>query len=304
MVSGSKGKKNKGKAKEKMQLAKNPQQLVLAAVLLCILIGKSAFDLFNYIKSQQPAPVSASAPMVDPMDPARNNANPGVNPAGGDIQADANDIYNQTVNMQGPQGPAAARRGAVAGPGGAQMRGGLDQMPQSMEVTQNSQSSVGGDDIEIMTSRKPRKISGKMVKITISEGGRSNPFQPSDEGMFPSLGKYKLTFPPEQLVENSNAAKVMSTTIAGILFDKYSPSAIINIGGTDYLVKRADVINGYKVLAIYKDQVVVKYGNNVYKAGVGQLLELDKVNYNTVANLEKKFGGNNVSINVKKKKVY
>ncbi len=83
--------------------------------------------------------------------------------------------------------------------------------------------------------------------------------------------------------------------------DKYSPSAIINIEGSDYLVKRGDIINHYKVLYIGKNDVIVQLGKNIYKAGVGELLSPTDLNYNTIANLNKKFGGNNVQISVKKK---
>ena len=74
------------------------------------------------------------------------------------------------------------------------------------------------------------------------------------------------------------------------MFDKFNPSAILNISGTDYLVRTGDVINGYKVLSIGKDTVTVQYGANVYKASVGELFTGEGVNYNTVSNLENKFG--------------
>ena len=91
--------------------------------------------------------------------------------------------------------------------------------------------------------------------------------------------------------ENSDAAKVMDTVVSGILYDKYSPSAILNIEGNDYLVKKGDVVNNYKVLNIAQDSVTVKLGNNTYKAGIGQILTEGSVNYNNVSNLSKKFGG-------------
>ena len=47
--------------------------------------------------------------------------------------------------------------------------------------------------------------------------------------------------------------------------------------GTDYLVRTGDVINNYKILAIYKDNVAVQLGDNIYKAGVGELLALNKL---------------------------
>lgn len=76
------------------------------------------------------------------------------------------------------------------------------------------------------------------------------------------------------------------------MFDKYNPSAIINIEDTDYLVRSGDVINGYKILAISPQTVTVQLGSNIYKAGVGEIVTKDEgLNYNQVSNLSKKFGG-------------
>ena len=59
----------------------------------------------------------------------------------------------------------------------------------------------------------------------------------------------------------------------------------------DYLVRSGDVINGYKVLAISPTTVTVQLGPNVYKAGVGEVVDEGAINYNTVSNLSSKFGG-------------
>jgi hypothetical protein len=92
------------------------------------------------------------------------------------------------------------------------------------------------------------------------------------------------------------ARQVASTKVSGIMYDKISPSAILNINGLDYLVRSGDVLNGYKVLSIDKSVVTDQVGANIYKAGVGQIIEQgggsNGINYNQVANLSKKFGGN------------
>ena len=84
----------------------------------------------------------------------------------------------------------------------------------------------------------------------------------------------------------------MTTKVSGIMFDKFNPSAILNISGADYLVRTGDVVNNYKVLSIAQDTVTVQYGANVYKAGVGELFTGEGINYNTISNLQNKFGGN------------
>ena len=133
-------------------------------------------------------------------------------------------------------------------------------------------------------------------KIAIPQGiVNPNPFLPyrniGDNGLADDLPPYDLVEPPEVLGESSEAARVMDTIVSGILFDRYSPSAIINIEGNDYLVKKGDVVNGYRVMNIAQDSVSVKLGNNTYKAGIGEILTEGTIHYNEVSNLNKKFGG-------------
>ena len=142
--------------------------------------------------------------------------------------------------------------------------------------------------------------SGKKSVISIPTGVvKANPFLPyrnikgsefkaADVADVP---KYDLVEPPDVIGENSEAARIMDTVVSGILYDKYSPSAILNIEGNDYLVKKGDVVNNYKVLAIAQDSVTVKLGKNTYKAGIGEILTEGSVNYNNVSNLNNKFGG-------------
>ena len=103
--------------------------------------------------------------------------------------------------------------------------------------------------------------------------------------------QYDLVDPPNSSNADSDAEKILSTKVSGIMYDSDSPSAILNIEGSDYLVRSGDVVNGYKVLSIQPTIVTVQLGANVYQAGVGQLLVTDGIQYNTVSNLDKKFGG-------------
>lgn len=132
--------------------------------------------------------------------------------------------------------------------------------------------------------------------ITIPSGMvKANPFVPyrdiTETGVVNDIPPYNLVEPPESVNENSDAARVMDTIVSGILFDKFSPSAIINIEGTDYLVKKGDVVNNYKILAISQDSVTVQLGSNSYSAGIGEILTEGSVNHNDVSNLNNKFGG-------------
>ena len=124
---------------------------------------------------------------------------------------------------------------------------------------------------------------------------KANPFLPyrdiSGNTLVNNMQKFDLVEPPDVVNENSDAARVMDTVVSGILYDKYSPSAILNIEGNDYLVKKGDVVNNYKVVNIMQDSVTVKLGNNTYKAGIGEILTEGSLTHNDVSNLNKKFGG-------------
>lgn len=139
---------------------------------------------------------------------------------------------------------------------------------------------------------------GKKSVITIPVGTvKANPFLPYRDigGAEKALDvpTFSLVEPPEVVNENSDAARVMDTIVSGILYDKFSPSAILNIEGNDYLVKKGDVVNNYNIVNIAQDSVTVKLGANVYKAGIGEILTEGSLTHNDVSNLSNKFGGGN-----------
>ena len=149
-------------------------------------------------------------------------------------------------------------------------------------------------------SSAPVAATGSSPKGTINIPAgtvKINPFVPyrnievvdSAKGL--DVPAYVLVEPPETANTGSDAARVMDTIVSGILYDKYSPSAIINIEGSDYLVKKGDVVNNYQVLYIAQDSVTVKLGENTYKAGIGEILTEGTLNHNDVSNLNNKFGG-------------
>lgn len=132
--------------------------------------------------------------------------------------------------------------------------------------------------------------------ISIPSGTvKANPFVPyrviEEEDGLTDVPKFDLVAPPEILNEGSDAARVMDTIVSGILYDKFSPSAILNIEGNDYLVKKGDIVNNYKIVNIEQNSVTVSLGKNTFKAGIGEILTEGSVNYNDVSNLSKKFGG-------------
>lgn len=137
-----------------------------------------------------------------------------------------------------------------------------------------------GDEVLIGTKEKK-------IKLAVNETSRKNPFVPYTSS---ATSRPSYPEPPANLLNSSDAAKAMKTSITGILYDKYSPSAIINIQGADYLVKVNDTIYNYKILGITPTTVTVKLGANVYSAGVGEQIS-GEIDYNVISNLNKKFGG-------------
>lgn len=158
-------------------------------------------------------------------------------------------------------------------------------------------SAAGENVVEV--SDDSGKASGaaedKMVTLSFENAGRANPFLPVRENkqvVKKELFNFDLVPPPTTSQADSQASKVVTTKISGIMFDNYNPSAILNIEGNDYLVRSGDVINGYKILAISPSTVTVQLGSNVYKAGVGEIVTEGSINFNTISNLSSKFGGN------------
>ena len=158
-----------------------------------------------------------------------------------------------------------------------------------------SDIALGDEELIQISSAPVSAVAERNGTIVIPKGMvKSNPFLPYrniDPRASLDVPSFDLVEPPEVLDEGSEAARVMDTIVSGILYDKYSPSAILNIEGSDYLVKKGDVVNNYKVLSIVQDSVTVKLGNNVYKAGIGEILTEGSLNHNDVSNLNNKFGG-------------
>ena len=170
-----------------------------------------------------------------------------------------------------------------------------DNQELSKEMVKVGDDGVNGaiapDDVSIV-SNEPAKES--MVTLAVEDTGRSDPFLPEGEQVVSKpkpKGNIDLLPPPEMITVDTTATEVITTKVSGIMYDKFNPSAILNIGGSDYLVRTGDIINNYKVLSIGKEQVTVQNGVNVYKAGVGELFTGDGINFNTISNLESKFGG-------------
>ena len=161
-------------------------------------------------------------------------------------------------------------------------------------------AAIAPDDVSVVSDQSMSN-SGAMVAMSVEDMGRSDPFLPEGDAAAartkakakpkPSYASYLMP-PPESLKVDSTATAVMTTKVSGIMYDKYNPSAILNISDTDYLVRAGDIVNGYKILSIGRETVTVQYGSNVYKASVGEMFTENGLNFNTISNLNGKFGGN------------
>ena len=89
-----------------------------------------------------------------------------------------------------------------------------------------------------MVSLPIAATSSKTTTLTIPSGTvKANPFLPyRDIGNVAGVSEvpgYTLVEPPTVSGASSDAVRVMDTTVSGILYDKFNPSAILNIEGND-----------------------------------------------------------------------
>lgn len=127
-------------------------------------------------------------------------------------------------------------------------------------------------NISEMKQEKPQK---EEVSISIIEKGRKNPFRSYQEknlvlGNDPVLGKIPK---PPQLNSNSDIDSLLSIKITGILYDNKKPSALVYINDEEYLVHKNDNIFDFKIHDITPENVVISKGLNVYKAGIGEIID-------------------------------
>lgn len=170
--------------------------------------------------------------------------------------------------------------------------------PSPVTSNQTNAKNQTAEATPVKTAAKTTQPKDELVTVNISANvGRAHPFVPAVKmGAFNQLQQLQddsYPAPPTQIIQNDSAIKLMETTISGIMYDALSPSAIISVEGQDHVVRKGDRINGYRIVNITKDRVIVQNGTNVYRATVGETLttENNSVNFNEVYNLQNKFGG-------------
>lgn len=139
-------------------------------------------------------------------------------------------------------------------------------------------------------SGKPAQKSTKIIDdeesvvVNVSNLGRSNPFKPYTEKSLIMNQIPVINVPqPPQLNSDPTYTTLFGIKVSGILYDSKRPSAIINVDNADYLVHKGDFLFNFYVNDITYDKVAIKYGNNIYRAGIGEIIE-GIVNINPVNN--------------------
>ncbi len=201
--------------------------------------------------------------------------------------------------------------------------GGEDEVSIEIEV-EDQTAAVGGEEgglsipvetktavadeesgLQVEVQEVPTVLPGKKddtVTVSIGDIGRKNPFSPSGsvgtKGVNTQVKKdedglnFEVIEPPSLAVESEDIAKLLQTKVTGILYDDKKPSAIININGSDQLVKIGDILSGFEIISITHNKVVIRSDNNVYRASVGQPLNAEKIESPVeISNLETKFWG-------------
>lgn len=174
-----------------------------------------------------------------------------------------------------------------------------NQLPQAMQTPQQEKK------LELPTDEEPT------VVLNVGGFGRTNPFVPYTEkslaystgniSNMPTLGKLSISNPdlpppPGLSEQNPSLSALMQAKVGGILYDGKNPTAIVNIKDTDYLVHRGDHVFNFYIKDIFKDKVAIKSGNNIYRAGIGEIVYGNVID-NNVSNLQSKFGGSSAPSN-------
>jgi len=137
-------------------------------------------------------------------------------------------------------------------------------------------------------------LSNNKVIINIDSEGRMSPFVPYKERnlSYAKVNFGDLPLPPAGGQMDDTLSNLITAKVTGILYDPSSPSALINVMDSDYLVKQGDKVESFQISKITKDYVAIKTGSNIYRAKVGDIVDGEL--YGTgVYNLGHRFAGRN-----------
>ena len=147
---------------------------------------------------------------------------------------------------------------------------------QQVKIPTEDSKNAQEAQIPVVNDEKAKTLKPeKKITVSVESTGRINPFLPTSiefsKNIYAGIPSQTL-LPPEAYGEDIGAQNLMKVSVSGILFDNVKPSAIITINGVDYFVQKGDIVDDFHVLDINRQAVVVKKGTNIYKAGVGEML--------------------------------
>lgn len=261
-------------------------------IIILLILAIAAGGLFYYKKFMAPA----SAPEQAAGDYfAEQGAQPAENPAATPAENASADEKTATVDVN-LEDPALAQNPEAADVEQAD-KNAEEQLKAAENKLENDKTLSNQERAELKKKIDEEKnkqfgFGAKRVTIPVAAGGRVDPFVPYAEKVAEDKApKFDLIAPPSEVpMEDPAVSEVVQTKISGIMYDSARPSAIVNIGDTDYLVHKGDMVNGYQILDITKNSVTIKYNANIYQATVGEAVG-NNVQLNPVSNLSSKFGG-------------
>ena len=148
--------------------------------------------------------------------------------------------------------------------------------------------------------KKPSSVSNddEMVIVNVVNFGRKNPFKPYKKySMVTGDLGIPSDIPPPPMFDSAadnQLRNLMAAKVSGILYDPGGKSvAIINVKGSDYMVRQNDSIFGFYIGKVTKNTVTISYGNNTYNVSVGEVIGQDSLNYDPVVRNNQNFGSMN-----------
>lgn len=274
-------------------------------LLLLVLLAAAAGGLFYYKKVMAPSDVpseqatgdyfydqtqeqgAADPQAAGAQDPAKNEDAAKTSQSG--------DVATIDVDLTTPSDSTAQGSSPAPSQANPEKQNAVDKIAQSQQKPEKELTHQERAKLKEQQDQERKNqigLASNRVTIPVVSGGRVDPFMPYGQRIAAaSAPQFDLIAPPADVpTADPVVDEIVQTKISGIMYDAARPSAIINIGGTDQLVHKGDVVNGFSVLNITKNTVTLKYKTNIYQASVGQNVG-DGINLNPVSNLSKSFGG-------------
>ncbi len=144
----------------------------------------------------------------------------------------------------------------------------------NMPSAENSVKIVSIPNNKPIPKNKIIKKPEKKIQLSINKFGRDTPFVPYENQSSSSKTQFISSLPlPPLYVPDEGITDLFSIKVKGILYDKYKPSALVDIKGAEYIIHEGETISGYFIKDIQTNKVVIKYKNNIYKAGIGEIVD-------------------------------